>query len=70
MLPVLPPVGIEPGSLMNLLFHVRFLISHALLIPTKWSMSKNQVMHEQKFKYLLSSTCPLSSDIGIIANFV
>ena len=29
----------------------RFLIySHALLIPIKLSKSKNQVMHEQKFK--------------------
>ena len=26
------------------------LYSHALLISTKWSKSKNQVMHKQKFK--------------------
>ena len=37
------------------------LYSHALLIPTKSFKSKNQVMHEQKFKDLLSSTWPLSS---------
>ena len=34
------------------------LYSHALLILTESSKSKNQVVHEQKFKYLLlSSTC-------------
>ena len=38
------------------------LYSHALLILTKSSKSKNQVMHEQKFKDLLSSTCLTSSD--------
>ena len=38
------------------------LYSHALLIPTKSSKSKNQVMHEQKFKDPLNSTCPLSSE--------
>ena len=32
------------------------LYSHALLILTKWCKSKNQVMHEQKFKDLLSIT--------------
>ena len=37
------------------------LYSHALLIPTKWSKSKNQVMHKQKFTDPLSSTCPVSS---------
>ena len=40
---------------------LRFLCSHALLILTKSPKSKNQVMHEQKFKYPLSSTCQLSS---------
>ena len=33
------------------------LYSHALLIPFKSSKSKNQVVHEQKFKDHLSSTC-------------
>ena len=33
------------------------LYSHALLIPTKSSKSKYQVVDEQKFKDLLSSTC-------------
>ena len=33
------------------------LYSHALLILTKSSKSKNQVVHEQKFKDLLSRTC-------------
>ena len=58
------------------------LYSHALFILTKSSKSKPQVVHEQKFKDLLSSTCQVfvtgffaqskASDvnIGIIANFV
>ena len=33
------------------------LYSHALLILLKSSKSKHQVVHEQKFKDLLSSTC-------------
>ena len=32
------------------------LYSHALLIPSKSSKSKNQVVHEQKFKDLQSNT--------------
>ena len=36
------------------------LYSHALLILTESSKSKNQVVHEQKFKDLLSSTCQVS----------
>ena len=36
------------------------LYSHALLILTKSSKSKNQVVHEQKFKEHLSSTCQFS----------
>ena len=35
---------------------------HALLILTKSSKSKNQVVHEQKFKDLLSGTCLTSSE--------
>ena len=36
------------------------LYSHALLIPLKSSKSKHQVVHEWKFKDLLSSTCQVS----------
>ena len=35
------------------------LYSHALLIPLKSSKSKYQMVHEQKFKDLLSSKCPV-----------
>ena len=41
------------------------LYSHALLILTEPSKSKNQVVHEQKFKDLLSSTCQVSPE-GIV----
>ena len=74
---MLPRVGIEPGppitsdSKCNTPFWTNWVFvckaetlgslnNHALLILTK-SKSKNQVMHEQKFKDTLSSTCPLSS---------
>ena len=36
------------------------LYSHALFIPLKSSKSKYQVVHEQKFKDLLNSTCQVS----------
>ena len=36
------------------------LYSHALLILLRSSKSKHQVVHEQKFKDLLSSTCQVS----------
>ena len=36
------------------------LYSHALLILTGSSKSKNQVVHEQMFKDLPSSKCPVS----------
>ena len=36
------------------------LYSHALLIPTRSSKFKNQVVHEQKFKDPLSSTRQVS----------
>ena len=36
------------------------LYSHALLSLLKSSKSKHQVVHEQKFKDLLSSTCQVS----------
>ena len=35
------------------------LYSHALLIISKSSKSKNQVVHEQKFKDLSNSKCPV-----------
>ena len=70
---MLPPVGIEPGPLIasdsksntNLTFACKTeslgsLYSHALLILLKSSKSKHQVVHEQKFKDLLSSTCQVS----------
>ena len=74
---MLPPGIIEPEPLMNLWFKVQHspfytnlafacktetlgsLYSHALLILTK---SKNQVVHEQKFKDLLSSTSQVSQE--------
>ena len=34
------------------------LYSHVLLIPTESLKSKNQIVHEQLFKYLPSSKCP------------
>ena len=42
------------------------LYSHALLILTKSSKSKNQVMHEQEFKDPLSSTCQVSSESSLL----
>ena len=69
------PVSIEPLDLwfqvqhaplfINLAFACKTetlssLYSHALLILTKSSKSKHQVVHEQKFKDLLSSTCQVS----------
>ena len=41
------------------------LCSHALLIVTKSSKSKYQVVYGQKFKVLLSSTC-LSGSVGLV----
>ena len=38
------------------------LYSHVLIIIAKSSKSKNQVVHEKKFKGLLSSTCLTSSE--------
>ena len=64
---MLPPVGIEPrpqDSKSNMLFPepiackaktLGSLYSHALLILTESSKSKNQVVHEQMFKDLPSS---------------
>ena len=43
-----------------------FLYSHALLIPTYTSKSKNQVVHEQKFKDPQSSTCQISPKTGVL----
>ena len=40
--------------------------SHALLILTESSKSKHQVVHEQKFKDLLSSTCQVSVERSML----
>ena len=42
------------------------LHSHVLLIPLKSSKSKYQVVHEQKFKDLLSSTCQVSVERTVL----
>ena len=42
------------------------LYSHALLILTKSAKSKHQVVHEQKFKDLLSSTCQVSIERRVL----
>ena len=42
------------------------LYSHALLILTESSESKYQVVHEQKFKELLSSTCQVSPERRVL----
>ena len=66
---MLPPVGIEPRPLItsdskskSMTETLSSLYSHALLILTESSKSKNQVVHEQKFKDLLSSTCQVSPE--------
>ena len=45
---------------------VSSLYSHALLILAKSSKSKHQVVHEQKFKDLLSSTCQISVERSML----
>ena len=45
---------------------LRSLYSHALLILTKSSKSKHQVVHEQKFKDLLSSTCQVTVERSML----
>ena len=42
------------------------LYSHALLILTKSSKSKHQVVQEQKFKDLLGSTCQVSVERSML----
>ena len=42
------------------------LYSHAVLIPLKSSKSKHQVVHDQKFKDLLSSTCQVSVERSML----
>ena len=78
---MLPHLSIEPLNLwfqvqhspfsINLAFACKTetfgsLCSHVLLIITKSSMSKNQVVHKQKFKDLLSSTCQISSERRVL----
>ena len=75
------PVSIEPLDLWSQVQHaplytnlafacktetLRSLYSHALLILTKSSKSKHQVVHEQKFKDLLSSTCQVSVERSML----
>ena len=75
------PVSIEPLDLWSQVHHaplytnlafacktetLRSLYSHALLILTKSSKSKHQVVHEQKFKDLLSSTCQVSVERSML----
>ena len=77
---MLPPLSIEPRPLINYQ-HSPFwanwafacktetldsLCSHALLIPTKSFKFKNQVVHKQKFKDPLSSTCQISSERRVL----
>ena len=63
---MLPPVGIEPYPFYTTLTFTcktetfGSLYSNALLILLKPSKSKHQVVHEQKFKDLQSSTCQVS----------
>ena len=78
---MLPLLGIEPGPLITFVQHSPFsatwefacktetlgsLYTNALLILTESSKSKYQVVHEQKFKDLLSSTCQISSERGAL----
>ena len=42
------------------------IYSHTLLIPLKSSKSKYQVVHEQKFKDLLSSICQVSVERRVL----
>ena len=76
---MLPPVSIEPLDLWLQVQHFTFwtnlsfacktetlgsLYSHALLIPTRSSKSKNQVVHKQKFKVQRFMRGPGSIPIG------
>ena len=74
---MLPSVGIEPGPLINSDSKSNLtsacktetlgsLYNHALLILLKSLKSKYQVVKEQKFKDLLSSTCPVSVESMVL----
>ena len=75
------PVSIEPLDLWSQVQHAPLytnlafacktetlssLYSHALLILTKLSKSKHKVVHEQKFKDLLSSTFQVSVERSML----
>ena len=60
---MLPTLGIEPGPLIT--SALVSLYSDALLILTKSSKFKNQVVYEKNFKDLLSSTCLTSSERSV-----
>ena len=82
---MLPQVGIEPGPLIasdsksnTILSYTNFacktetlgfLYSNALWILLKPSKTKHQVVHEQKFKDLLSSTCQHNADKNSLFTF-
>ena len=75
------PVSIEPLDLWFQVQHSPFWTNlvfacktetlgswyiHTVLILTKSYKSKNQVVHEQKFKDLLSSTCQISPERRVL----
>ena len=43
-----------------------YIYSHALFILTKSSKAKNQMMHDQKFKDSLGSTCQIRSERRVL----
>ena len=69
-------MGIEPGPLIasdskSNTFACKTetlgsIYCHVLLIPLKSSKSKYQVVHEQQFKDLLSSTCQVSVEMRVL----
>ena len=57
----------KSNMLLSILsWHKLLIYSHALLILTKSSKSKHQVVHEQKFKDLLSNTCQVSVERSML----
>ena len=70
-----PLINLIPSPTLSFLDYFAFasktetvdsLYNHALFILTKSSKSKNQVMHEHKFKDLLRSTCLTSSERRVL----
>ena len=52
--------------LSELTGHLGSVYSHALLILTYTSKSKNQVVHEQKFKDPVSGICQISPEMIVL----